>query len=321
MPTSRIVETAIDELPALGPARMKKKQAADDAAGGKGGRDAMMAKLRAKREKMAIAPDAKLIAENNQVYIPYETIEYVFNDKNVWGNLQNEHPGCIYYDFETEWQWKPLLTQGNPLIPIDKDVSIGGPLKQHLCDRFADDLVGELCESIRMYRAKNGLDTNFDMNADLVSMLGDRIDLLEEKSKLDPDLCEDGRDVLDLANRGDYAELSPNVRDKLLYPGYDRTQKRAWKKLSASAQGIAKAFDDNFPVKRGMEFYGYPLHFCTAQADRIREILFDWPQFKQMLEYTDDRVHFIVVAKMFPYASAVLSLWFVIGVEIPREAQ
>lgn len=321
VPTSRIVENAIDELPALGPSRVKNKNKAADEGAAKGSRDAMMAKMRAKREKMAIAPDKILIQEQNQVYLPYETIEYVFNDKNVWGNLQNEHPGCVYYDFETEWQWRPLLGGGNPVIPIDKDVSIGGALRQHLCDRFADDLVSELCESVRMFRAKNGLDTNFDMNVDLVNMLSDRIDLLEEKSKLDPDLCEDDRHLVDLTARADHYDCSPNVRDKMLYPGYERNQKRAWGKVLKQAKQLDEQFINNFPVKRGMKFKGYPLHFCTSQADRIREVLFDWPVFKEMLEITDDRVHFIVVSKMYPYASGVLSLWFIIGMEVPRGAE
>ena len=44
------------------------------------------------------------------------------------------------------------------------------------------------------YRAKRGLDTNFDNNPELVNMLSERLDLLEEKSALDPDLCEDPDD-------------------------------------------------------------------------------------------------------------------------------
>ena len=73
---------------------------------------------------------------------------------------------------------------------------------------------------------------------------------------------------MDLPERADYADFSPNVRDKTLYPGYDRNQKRAWKKVINRATQLQEKFDDNFPVKRGMKFVGYPLHFCTSSADR-----------------------------------------------------
>ena len=42
---------------------------------------------------------------------------YVFNDKNLWGNLQNEHPAFIYYDFEVKWQWKELLSPTTAVVP------------------------------------------------------------------------------------------------------------------------------------------------------------------------------------------------------------
>lgn len=277
----------------------------------------MLQKMRMKRERMALAPDKEFMKDENLAYIPYTTIEYVFNDKNVWGNVQNEHPAFIYYDFECEWQWKCCFGSETPIIPVDKDVSISGALKQHMCDGMARELIGELCESIRMYRAKNGLDTNIDENKELLAMLEKRIEMLEEKSQLDPDLFDGDRTLVDLPDAPMHADFSPNVRDKVLYTGYDSKQKKAWKKVLSEAERLKTQFDDNFPVKRGMQFQGYPIHFCTSSADRIREYLLNWPEFLDMLHKVDDRVHFVVVAKMFPLPSGVLSLWFVLGIEEP----
>merc|ERR1711964_362556 len=106
--------------------------------------------------------------------------------------MQNEHPACIYYDFEVDWEWKPLIPNEHlkELVPIDKDVVIGPALRQHQCDVFADGLVQEMLESIRMYRAKIGLDTNFDHNDELMKFMRDQIKILEDKSQIDPDFCE-----------------------------------------------------------------------------------------------------------------------------------
>eukprot|EP00913_Durusdinium_trenchii_P020277 g19050.t1 len=35
-------------------------------------------------------------------WLPYDSIEVVFNDKNVWANRQNHHPACITYDLDDD---------------------------------------------------------------------------------------------------------------------------------------------------------------------------------------------------------------------------
>ena len=69
--------------------------------------------------------------------------------------------------------------------------------------------------ALARYRAKKGLDTNFDMNEELLDMLAQRLDLLEEKSSLDPDLVDDPEDrkSVDLPERADFADFSPNVTE------------------------------------------------------------------------------------------------------------
>lgn len=55
-------------------------------------------------------PDATLC------YLPYSTIEVVFNHEQLWGNLQNHHPAVIYYDLEDTYLWRPFLTaKPNPI--------------------------------------------------------------------------------------------------------------------------------------------------------------------------------------------------------------
>jgi centrosomal protein CEP76 len=92
VPTTWLRETEIQELPQLGAARApKKKNVEEDGANNKG-RAAMLAKMMRRRERLAIAPDKRLVQPETLVHIPYATIDYVFNEKNLYGNLQNEIP-------------------------------------------------------------------------------------------------------------------------------------------------------------------------------------------------------------------------------------
>jgi centrosomal protein CEP76 len=320
VPTTWLRESEIMELPQLGAARAPKKKAVEEEGHNSKGRAAMLAKMMRRRERLAIAPDKRLVQPDTLVHIPYSTIDYVFNEKNLFGNLQNENPGCIFYDFSVPWQWKPLLTGEAKLVPLDKDVSLGGAIKQHQCDRMADDLVIELKESISMFRAKNGLDTYFDTNDDLIRMLMDRLKLLEDKSMLDPDCCDSDfatrQTYLDLPERAEHYESSPDMKGPI-GKRYAANQQREWTKIVTQAEALDHQFHESCPVKRGMEIKGYPLHFCTTSPDKIREYLFDWEVFKEMLNNDDERVHYIVVASLFPQPSGVLSLWLIIGIEKP----
>lgn len=60
-------------------------------------------------------------------YVPYSSIEVVFNNFQLWGNLQNLHPACITYDFDDIWKWRPLLTE--PADPIETDIIIATPIR------------------------------------------------------------------------------------------------------------------------------------------------------------------------------------------------
>lgn len=72
-----------------------------------------------------------LTNENLCAWLPYKTIELLFNSYQLWGNLQNADPSVIYYDLESPWQWRPLLAQ--PLDnPLDADVVIPMPIRSAL---------------------------------------------------------------------------------------------------------------------------------------------------------------------------------------------
>ena len=108
-----------------------------------------------------------------------------------------------------------------------------------------------------MYRAKNGLDTNFDGNDDLIRMLSERLALLEKKSELDPDCCDADmktrQTMIDLPQRAEHFSSSADIKNKATGKKYSQGQQKAWKEIIASAESLNNQFLESCPVKRGME--------------------------------------------------------------------
>ncbi|SBT39298.1 centrosomal protein CEP76, putative (CEP76) [Plasmodium ovale wallikeri] len=78
-----------------------------------------------------ISPKMFLIDyENTLAYVPYTSIEIVFNDEQLYGNMQNHHPACILYDLENNYHWRPFLDHSP--IPIKNEITISTPLSDKL---------------------------------------------------------------------------------------------------------------------------------------------------------------------------------------------
>ncbi|KAL8434524.1 hypothetical protein Efla_000040 [Eimeria flavescens] len=135
-------------------------------------------------DKLPITPFKDLLRPDSTLsYVPYSSIEVVFNNFQLWGNLQNLHPACITYDFDDLWKWRPLLTE--PADPIETDIIIATPIRDKKCHLLADDLVGNVIEHIRMQRLKNGNDVSFEHREEMLSKLTFYLDLLEFRLHLD----------------------------------------------------------------------------------------------------------------------------------------
>jgi len=51
-----------------------------------------------------------LYSENDEtVTFPYHSIELIFNNRNVWGNMQNHDPNSIYFDVQDPDKWFPYV--------------------------------------------------------------------------------------------------------------------------------------------------------------------------------------------------------------------
>ncbi|SBS85622.1 centrosomal protein CEP76, putative (CEP76) [Plasmodium ovale curtisi] len=121
--------------------------------------------------------------ENTLAYVPYTSIEIVFNDEQLYGNMQNHHPACILYDLENNYHWRPFLDHSP--IPIKNEITISTPLSDKLSVKYTNDLEEEIREMILFMRNKEGLETNFEYSKEIKYFLEMYIDLCEYKLNLD----------------------------------------------------------------------------------------------------------------------------------------
>ncbi|CAK92928.1 unnamed protein product (macronuclear) [Paramecium tetraurelia] len=56
--------------------------------------------------------DGKQVVDPGQ--LPYKTIEIIFNNKNIFGNMANQNPQQIYYHLHDKRQWYPFIKETIP---------------------------------------------------------------------------------------------------------------------------------------------------------------------------------------------------------------
>uniref|UniRef100_A0A3B0N2V6 C2 domain containing protein, putative n=1 Tax=Theileria annulata TaxID=5874 RepID=A0A3B0N2V6_THEAN len=119
------------------------------------------------------------------VHLPYSSIETVFNNKQLWGNIQNHHPSCILYDLEDPLQWKPFLK-----VPLQDELSqyiqITPPPTMNKCIETSNDISNDICDMIEVMRAHRGLKCSISKEDEMKEKLGNFLDLMEYRESLDP---------------------------------------------------------------------------------------------------------------------------------------
>lgn len=153
------------------------------------------------RLNFVAAPRADLLTKDDTLvnWLPYDSIETVFNDKNVWANHQHHHPSCIKYDLpnvqdddeelKEPYLWQPMLQKND----IDKvkftasEFPLPPPLKNHALDEVQKRVVDELEENLKLARAKRGFDALIETNAEINKRIQDFLEMQEAMWFLDPD--------------------------------------------------------------------------------------------------------------------------------------
>ncbi|SCO93337.1 centrosomal protein CEP76, putative [Plasmodium malariae] len=121
--------------------------------------------------------------ENTLAYVPYSSIEVIFNDEQLYGNMQNHHPACILYDLENNYHWRPFLNQSP--TQIKNEITISTPLSDKLSVKYTNELEEEIQEMIHFMRNNEGLETDFEYSKEIRYFLEMYIDLCEYKLNLD----------------------------------------------------------------------------------------------------------------------------------------
>ncbi|CAJ1335623.1 unnamed protein product [Effrenium voratum] len=351
---SRVHLEDMESLPTVG--RMPKPKMRADKAKKKEeepGRERLKRELIEQREGLPIAPKRKMLQDDNLVtWLPYDSIEVIFNDKNSWANRQNHHPACITYDLEDADEdaenptWERFLSsedeQNLHFQPICPNVSVQPELKPSIIDELQDDLRTEMMQNLQLYRGKKGMDTMFDHNEELMQQLRIFLDIQELWRLIDPD-SPAARRVFDeykaiprdlpKDQMSDQQRFQRFVGDTLKLrlwnrhggPFFDnkdyvKEQDHHWRVLEKLYKEFQKK-EDSFPIKRGKKFKGFPVHFCTSDQESIRQYLMQIKQYKQIIDTDEEDVYYTIECRMIGRLSGILSVWLYVGIQEPqREA-
>lgn len=349
---------ADEDLPTVGRAPRPKQRAMS----AQSGRNKTKQDLMEKREKLPTAPKPELLKEKGTLvdWLPYDSIDVVFNNQNIWANHQNHHPACITYDFEecktldddktVDAQdstqapgWLAFLTeeekQTRKLDPINFQVITETSWSHKIAVDKQEQLIGEVCENIRLLRSKNGLDSNFDQRPQLHSQLELFIYIHETVRSLDIDCCP----IFD-KKREDWTKSEAYLFDVLLQKqerynrhgsvfkqrgkekgdadvfkeGLCHEERKRWASLLRQIEEFRKR-KNIFPTKKEKKFDGFPLHFNTTAKDTIRHYLMANEEFGKMIKEDSEDALLTVYCKVFPLLGGFSSTWFFFGIQLPLD--
>jgi hypothetical protein len=300
------------------------------------GREELKEKSAKQREKLPTAPRQHLLQPHLLVdWLPYDSIDVIFNDKNIWANRQNHHPACIMYNLQgpddpdnNEWVQfvKDADRSSMSYEYIKEDVALDPALKGTMVERYEKQLIMELKENMQQYRNKLGRDTAWFENPSVLKHIDWFLEMLERKRRLDVDFCPiDEADesswstadqafveVFGLPRKYNQRGLPP------FPPEYFMVQKDKWARLITETE---KFLNDNklFNVKLGHVWSGFPVHFNTFDKEKIRMYLQDNAQFTGYLEEETITTQpmYTCTVKLFPLLGGVASVWIYIGMQKP----
>lgn len=305
------------------------------------------------RQDSDLGPDKAMLADSGGIaeptlvdWLPYDSIDIVFNRENVWANHQNHHPACITYNMwdtavdDDSAGWLPLLSteeKHTAEFKVDfvssEDVTLEPESQPDRLAKLEQSLMAEMKENMRLFRQRKGLDTNWDrdpghaIQSEIIKFLS----ILEMMRKLDVDFCPftDNAELSEaeayIVERLGFGTEKYNFhgspfRHAKGYETYPEEQERLWHFVVARVQKFLER-KKTFPVKKGKVFRGLPVHFSTSDKDEIRSYLMEDEKYvEEILDVAkDEGVLFSVYCKMFGLLGGVQSVWLYFGIQEPME--
>jgi len=219
------------------------------------------------------------------VDLPYESIDLVFNHKNIWGNLGSSRPGRIFYDLENSNRWAPFVDPGF-FSPEENELDEHGAFKPFYDPRailppaasddklkvMEDDIRKDLVLAIQNTRDEKGLPT--EINEDITSQMKTCLARLEQY------YC----DRLDVSRNG---FVSAKIRLQAACPP-------------------------------GHSYKGRMVNLCYTDPKAIRKYMLD------NIKYFDEKgegAKFGVAAKAVGYPMSITATWIMVAVMVPKVAK
>lgn len=337
------VMVELDGVPTVGRGPRPKAKA-------KLGRDLVKQQMLETQRFLPTAPKSQLLGEQSLVdWLPYDSIDVVFNKTQLWANRQNQHPACITYNFEDSYPineaqeatgtWMTLLSdeeRSNYSIRYVTDNVLMEPsLKHSQLRQLESQLVTESQENLRLLRGRIGKDTIFDHRPQLLEQLDQFLHIHEEIATLDVDFCplwdtdsakwNDAESYLarllaphfqERFNKFGTAFNQPDRKGKYrYYTTVQAAEQKGWHQVLAKIRSF-KEGKSVFPTMKGKVFGGFPLHFSSADKDLIRDYVMKSSEYQELIHQHDDSI-FTIHCHIFPLPGGITSTWLFFGTQSP----
>lgn len=239
--------------------------------------------LENKREKEEKNPDKhasivqepKLISGASEVDVPYRTIDIIFNNKNIFLNLQHFDPSRIIYDIYDHNLWYPFVNKNFTAYPAFYTPPVlVPPLSLPQARRLHTALIKEMKIGISALRSGKNLGTSWKNQQDaVIEIMEKHLLFLEEVSR----------------GKWEQSEI--------------QNEKRRW----------------SYKIRQFMptlyRFNAYPAHFNYGEPDRIASLFIE--KAKDFFCLQSKNVKWAVAARVFPYASKMISIRIIVGCFYP----
>lgn len=263
--------------------------------------------------RLPIAPWPELYKADTITDVPFASIEVVFNGYNVYGNLLNHHPSCIYFDMEIDkHSWEPLagaeLAALKQEMYIGKDVAIpvGPKVSAHTAETLERNIENELKESIRMIRMRIGFESAYEDSEVRDEALRAYLLHLEKECVLDVDWAYD---------EADQAIKPWGAPSPFNASEYKTSCREAWAS-HWKEKNTLKTARQYLAVKENHVLSGVPLHFSSTDLKEIRKCIMGCMPIQEYFRYPSDDIFFFAVAKVIPLPQSVCSVWVFMGAEV-----
>ncbi|KAK6590558.1 membrane protein [Cryptosporidium xiaoi] len=198
------------------------------------------------------------------IKLPYKSIDTIFNEMNIWYNIQNSNPGCIFFDL---WNSNLFISCTNsPLVHqpgFRSQPYLSIPNKSSILNKKRL-IKSVLNYEVEAHRTAQNLGTRWNRDPTLEIFLEKGLDLMEQ-SELSND--EEYKEICSKINNWKSALESkvPHMHRVLGFPlSFNHTNPKLISETILGKLEILFSRDKSFTVTISVVVYGYPNNtYCS----------------------------------------------------------